>query len=102
MQKRKLGGVLEVVGAEAGMHLVALLPPGVDDRQVAQKAAEAGLSVMPLSMCCLKTPARCGLILGYGGTNATEIHDGIQKLKPCLRGLNVNRSSANGELLPSI
>src|SRR5579859_6912583 len=27
----EMGGRLEVVGAEAGMHLVALLPPGVDD-----------------------------------------------------------------------
>ena len=29
----QLGNMLEVIGAEAGMHLVALLPFGVDDQK---------------------------------------------------------------------
>jgi GntR family transcriptional regulator/MocR family aminotransferase len=77
----QLGGTLEIVGEEAGMHLVALLPPGVDDREVARLAAQNGISAMPLSMCYLKKPARGGLILGYGGTDAKEIQDGIRRLK---------------------
>ncbi len=77
----QLGGTLEIVGAEAGMHLVALLPPGVDDREVARRAGQNGISAMPLSMCYLKTPARGGLILGYGGTDEKEIQDGIRRLK---------------------
>jgi GntR family transcriptional regulator / MocR family aminotransferase len=84
----QFGNTLEVIGAEAGMHLVALLPPGVDDREVAQRAAESGLSVLPLSMCYLKKPPRGGLILGYGGANATQIEEGIRKLKLCLKGLS--------------
>jgi GntR family transcriptional regulator/MocR family aminotransferase len=71
---------LEVIGAEAGMHLVALLPPGVSDVALSKKAAEMGISAMPLSACYLKTPARAGLILGYGGTDARQIRDGIRKL----------------------
>jgi GntR family transcriptional regulator / MocR family aminotransferase len=39
-----------------------------------------GLSVMPLSSCYAKSPVRGGLILGYGGTDAWQIHDGIRKL----------------------
>src|ERR1700733_27697 len=85
----QLGDMLEVIGAEAGMHLVALLPPGVDDREVARQAARIGLSVMPLSMCYLKTPARGGVILGYGGTDPTQIQDGIRALKLSLRGVSV-------------
>ena len=73
-------GKLEVIGAEAGMHLVALLPPGVNDVTVSKKAAEIGISVMPLSSCYAKPPARRGLILGYGGTDARQIHDGMRKL----------------------
>jgi GntR family transcriptional regulator/MocR family aminotransferase len=73
-------GKLEVVGAEAGMHLVALLPPGVNDVTVSKKAAEMGISVMPLSSCYAKAPTRRGLILGYGGTDARQIHDGTRKL----------------------
>ena len=87
----QLGDMLEVIGAEAGMHLVALLPPGVDDREVARQAARNGLSVMPLSMCYLKKPLRSGLILGYGGTDPTQIQEGMRRLKLCLRGVSLKR-----------
>jgi GntR family transcriptional regulator/MocR family aminotransferase len=83
----QLGSVLEVIGAEAGMHLAALLPPGVDDREVARKAAQNNVTVIPLSTFYLKPPERGGLMLGYGGTNAAEIQDGINRLKACLRGV---------------
>jgi GntR family transcriptional regulator/MocR family aminotransferase len=76
-----MAGVLEVIGSEAGMHLAALLPPGVSDVAVSRDAAQRGISAMPLSACFLKPPARGGLILGYGGTSAQEIRDGILKLK---------------------
>ena len=75
---------LEVIGAEAGMHLVALLPPGVSDVAVSKKAAAVGISAMPLSSCCLKPPARRGLILGYSGADARQIRDGTSKLKICI------------------
>jgi GntR family transcriptional regulator / MocR family aminotransferase len=77
-------GKLEVIGAEAGMHLVALLPNGVDDVAVVQRAAKAGISVMPLSFCYAKPPARGGLILGYGGADPRQIRDGLRKLVACL------------------
>jgi GntR family transcriptional regulator/MocR family aminotransferase len=78
------GDRLEVIGAEAGMHLVALLPPGTDDVEVSRKAAQKGISAIPLSSCYVTPPARGGLILGYGGANATQIHDGIGKLRMSL------------------
>jgi len=80
----QLGDVFEVIGAEAGMHLVAMLPPGVNDVALSRKAAQRGISATPLSACYLNPPGRGGLILGYGGTNAQEIHDGICKLKMCV------------------
>ncbi len=75
---------LEVIGAEAGMQLVALLPPGIDDIAVSRKAARHGVSARPLSLCYANPPARGGLILGYGGASVHEIHDGIRKLATCL------------------
>jgi len=80
----ELPDMLQVIGAEAGMHLVVLLPPGVDDRDVARRAAKKGLSVLPLSMCYLKKPLRGGLILGYGGTDAREIQAGVKTLRASL------------------
>ena len=53
--------MLQVTGSEAGMHLVALLPRGVDDSVIARKAAERGISAMPLSSCYLHRAKRKGL-----------------------------------------
>jgi GntR family transcriptional regulator/MocR family aminotransferase len=78
--QKQMGDRLEVIGAEAGMHLVALLPPGVSDVAISKRAAEMGISAMPLSSCYARPPLRGGLILGYGGTDARQIRDGMRKL----------------------
>ena len=77
----QMGDITEVIGAEAGMHLVALLPRGTNDVAMSRKAAQGGISAMPLSVCYSKAPTRGGLILGYGGANTRQIHDGIRKLR---------------------
>jgi GntR family transcriptional regulator/MocR family aminotransferase len=81
---KHMSDTLEVIGAEAGMHLVALLPPGVDDVAFSRKAAALGVSAMPLSSCYAKAPARGGLILGYGGTDVRQIHEGVRNLRMCI------------------
>jgi GntR family transcriptional regulator/MocR family aminotransferase len=78
---KRMGDDFEVIGAEAGMHLVALLPPGVSDVAISRRAAEMGISAMPLSSCYAKPPLRGGLILGYGGADTRQIHEGIRRLK---------------------
>jgi GntR family transcriptional regulator / MocR family aminotransferase len=82
----QMGNLLEVIGAEAGMHLVAMLPPGIDDIAVSKRAAQRGISAIPLSSCYFTPPRkrRGGLILGYGGANIHQIRDGISKLKLCI------------------
>jgi GntR family transcriptional regulator/MocR family aminotransferase len=82
----QMGDMTEVIGAEAGMHLVALLPRGTNDVVVSRKAAQRGISAMPLSVCYSKAATRSGLILGYGGANAHQIHDGIRKLRMGVQG----------------
>ena len=78
--REELGDRLEVIGAEAGMHLVALLRAGVSDVEISQKAEAMGISAMPLSSCYARAPRRGGLVLGYGGTDARLIAEGIRKL----------------------
>jgi GntR family transcriptional regulator/MocR family aminotransferase len=82
----EMGDMTEVIGAEAGMHLVVLLPRGTNDVALSRKAAQRGISAMPLSVCYSKAPTRDGLILGYGGANAHQIHDGIRKLRMGVQG----------------
>ncbi len=73
----------EVLGDRAGMHLVAALAKGTRDRALAERAALQGLWTMPLSSCYLGT-ARPGLVLGYGGTDVSEILDGVRRLRRVL------------------
>jgi|SRR5581483_2564795 len=86
---REIGKLLEVVGSEAGVHLVGLLPRGIKDRLVSDEAARNGVSIMPLSTCYLKPPSRGGLILGYGAVNTRQIYDGVRKLSACLNRCGV-------------
>ncbi len=79
--RMQIGDKVEVVGDEAGMHLVMLLPPGISDVAVSRRAAERGISATPLSTCYLRPPARGGLILGYGGASPRQIQEGVAKLR---------------------
>ncbi len=77
---RRVGGELEVIGAEAGMHLVALLPPGVSDVAISRRATEMRISAISFSTCYGKPPGRGVLILGYGGAGARQVHDWVGRL----------------------
>jgi GntR family transcriptional regulator/MocR family aminotransferase len=76
---RTLGSRWRVVGAEAGIHLVALCDRR--DRPIAVRAARDGLWAMPLSSCHLGPPRHQGLVLGYGGTDVTEIPEAVARLR---------------------
>jgi hypothetical protein len=47
---------------------------------------------LPLSSCALETPARRGVVLGYGGSTAEEIVDGAARLGGILRRLGRPRT----------
>jgi GntR family transcriptional regulator/MocR family aminotransferase len=83
--RKELGDDLEVLGAQAGMHLVAALSYKAHDRPIAVRAAGKGLWAMPLSICYLGRPTRQGLVLGYGGTSAKEIPEAVRRLREVLR-----------------
>ena len=82
--RTQLGDTLRVVGDEAGMHLVASLSNGHDDREVSIRAARQGLWVMPLSSCYVGKAARQGFVLGFGGTGVPEISGGVRRLRTAL------------------
>ena|SRR5271166_3204725 len=68
----RMEDTLEVIGAEAGMHLAALLPRGTSDIAVSMESARMGICAMPLSSCYMKAPPRGGLVLGYGARAPTR------------------------------
>ncbi len=72
---------LEISGSETGMHLVAYLPNGYNDRDLAMQAAQAGLWLWPLSPCYNNSPARHGFILGYGSTSVQAVPRAVEKIR---------------------
>jgi GntR family transcriptional regulator / MocR family aminotransferase len=83
--QEQLGGTVEIVSVQAGMHLVCLLPAGVEDTIVWQRAAKAGIASWPLSICYQKKPQRGGLVLGYGGVDQKQIQDAVKRLAAIIR-----------------
>jgi GntR family transcriptional regulator/MocR family aminotransferase len=82
--RSELGGMLEVHGAEAGMHLAVTLPKGMQDREIAARAASDGLWVWRLSPSYYGNKPRQGLILGFGSTPADQIPRAVSRLRSVL------------------
>ena len=74
-------GLLEVVGDDAGMFILALLPPGVNDAEVVGKARQAGIRAAALSQCYVGRPGRGGLQLDYANSNLKDIPPKVEVLK---------------------
>jgi GntR family transcriptional regulator/MocR family aminotransferase len=81
---RELAGRLELRPAETGMHLLGLLPPGVDDRAVSARALELGVEAPALSRYALRRPRRGGLVLGYAGYDERTLRRGVAGLARAL------------------
>jgi GntR family transcriptional regulator / MocR family aminotransferase len=75
------GDELEILGAEAGMHLVVTLPPGLSDQEISARAARQDLCLWPLSTCYSGTNVRQGFILGFGSTKTTDMAHLIERMR---------------------
>jgi GntR family transcriptional regulator/MocR family aminotransferase len=77
------GDMLEIHGAEAGMHLTVTLPPGFNDVDIASQAARYGLCLWPLSPCYINKP-RHGFVLGFAATPAHQMAGAVHQLSRLL------------------
>ncbi|MCB8748961.1 PLP-dependent aminotransferase family protein [Rhodoferax sp. U2-2l] len=68
-----LGPHAQITGAEQGLHLCLRLSDEVDDRALAQRIGQLGLTVRPLSAYCIQRQDVRGLIIGYGYAPLAEI-----------------------------
>jgi GntR family transcriptional regulator/MocR family aminotransferase len=76
---------LRPVGASAGLHVFAWLPPGVDEARVVSRAARAGVGVYGLSRYGYGQRSDAGgLIFGYGAVTEGEIVEGIHLVAEAL------------------
>jgi GntR family transcriptional regulator/MocR family aminotransferase len=78
--RSELGGAVTIARPNAGMHVVAVLPTGVDDRAVAVAANGSGVSSLPMSLCYAGRKRTSGLILGYAAYTPEQIKQGCRRL----------------------
>jgi GntR family transcriptional regulator/MocR family aminotransferase len=78
--EERLSRFLDVPPAVAGMHLLAWLPEGFDDRVVSERAAHHGVLVPPLSHFRQTPSRRGGLVLGFGGSPVPRLLESVERL----------------------
>jgi GntR family transcriptional regulator/MocR family aminotransferase len=78
---------LEPAGVAAGLHLVAWLPPDLDEAAVVQAAAGHGVAVAGVSPYRLTAGGDGGLIFGYGRLDGAAIRRGIERLSAAITEL---------------
>lgn len=81
----ELAGLLRVLPAAAGMHLLGWLPPDRNDTQASQQAAAQGVYADPLSAYNIKARTEPALILGYTAVGEQAIRAGVRRLALALR-----------------
>ena len=79
--QRAFGSRLQIMGAEAGMHVTVTLPPGVEDYEISLRAAEENLWLWPLSTTYMSKNTRQGFILGFGSTKLSEMPKAVRRLR---------------------
>jgi GntR family transcriptional regulator/MocR family aminotransferase len=84
---RHLGELLKPCNADAGLHLSAFLPRGMDDLEIVRRCAQRGINASPLSACYMSRRPKSGLILGFGGSDESRIGPAVQKLSKIVREL---------------
>ena len=78
---------LKPTGIAAGLHLVAWLPPDLDEATVIAAAASEGVAVAGVTPHRLSPTPRGGLIFGYSDLNERAIADGITRLARAVSSL---------------
>ncbi len=82
--RHELAGLLALAPAEAGMHLVGWLGPGIDDLAASARAAELGVEAPALARYVAETRRPAGLLLGYTALDAGQIRAGVRRLAAAL------------------
>jgi GntR family transcriptional regulator / MocR family aminotransferase len=95
-----LSGLISVIPAETGMHLVARFKHDIDDRAFCEAAKASGIALRPLSIYYLTEPRQHGLILGFAAFPRASIVNGVRRLASFARrfcaqqGIDIDNAGA--------
>src|SRR5262245_51430654 len=75
-----------VSGAAGGLHLMATLPEGADERATAEAARRRGVALHELHRhCTVHRPTPPALLLGYAFPTDAELREGVRLIAQALR-----------------
>jgi GntR family transcriptional regulator / MocR family aminotransferase len=86
-----LAARMQVIGASAGMHLMVQLLMAMDERQVVERAACAGVAVYPAGPYYATPGHQSALVMGYAGMAEVRIAEGVTRLAKALDGVTAQR-----------
>jgi len=84
--REKLGGLIEIIGIEAGLQTAAWISCGLTGEAAAVAAARRNVEVTPLNGYYQVEVSREGLHLGFAAVDAREIRRGVKELAVALEG----------------
>jgi len=84
--REQFGQRVQLLGGEAGLHIVVKLPKGIKDKQVSLRAAKHKLWLWPLSPYYLGN-AQQGFVLGFGSSSVRDIPGAVGRLRLLLPDL---------------
>jgi GntR family transcriptional regulator/MocR family aminotransferase len=84
--ERELGVRAEVLGANAGVHVLVRLAErsGRDVRRLREACRARGVAVYPAAPFYARPPARAELLLGYAALRESQIRIGVRRLREAL------------------
>ncbi|HQR35828.1 MAG TPA: PLP-dependent aminotransferase family protein [Blastocatellia bacterium] len=83
--QQHFAGCVEIVGDNAGMHVMVRLQTGFTDEEVTRRAAQSGVGLVSAQIYYLKESRTGEFVLGYAGLSERKIQEGIRRLTKALR-----------------
>jgi GntR family transcriptional regulator / MocR family aminotransferase len=78
--RKHLDGALELAVTESGMQTVAWLRTAQDAEEIAARALEKNVDIVPLSRYCHRKQVAPGFQIGFAAVDAKSIARGVQVL----------------------
>ncbi len=85
--RRSLGGLLEIVPADSGLHTIGRLAPGISESAATEAAAAREVIVSPLARFSIAPTGDRALVLGFAAVTPREIAEGVSRLAAALEPL---------------
>ena len=83
--KNSFGDQVEIVGENAGMHLMIRLQTGLSEDEVVRRSVQAGVGMVGAQFYYLDESPSGQFVLGYAGLSERRIQEGVRRLAKALR-----------------